>query len=192
MAEYFAIISRDTDKLTRLVKNLLDFSRIEEGRAEYTFEPTDIAQLVGEQVGSFGGGPPGKTITVRLETAGDIPVLLLDRDAVSQALANLLDNAAKFSPAGTEIHVSLTVDGDRVILEVRDRGIGIPADEIGKVFDKFYQARNALRLSVGGTGLGLPLVKHILEAHGGEVRVKSEPGRGSAFSLIFPVPSRGG
>jgi signal transduction histidine kinase len=189
MDQYFSIIAQDTDRLTRLVNNLLDFSKIEEGKKEYDFSDTDIVRIATEQVQSFKkeqvlGGPD-----IRLEIAGDIPNLRADADALSRALANLLSNAVKFTPAGKAIRVGLSSDGENVILEVEDEGIGIHPDEVGKVFEKFFQGRNALDRSARGTGLGLTLVKHAVEAHGGKILVESRLGLGSKFSLIFPIKS---
>ncbi len=112
-----------------------------------------------------------------------------DAEALSRALANLLGNAVKFTPAGKAVRVGLRRDGENVVLDVEDEGIGIHPDEIGKVFEKFFQGRNAHDLSARGTGLGLTLVKHIAEAHGGKVLVESRLGRGSKFTLVLPIGS---
>jgi signal transduction histidine kinase len=190
MDRYFSIISQDTDKLTRLVNNLLDFSKIEEGKREYVLSNTDIVQIATEQVGRFNKEQEPASPAIRLEIAGEIPTLRADADALSRALANLLSNAVKFTPPGKAIRVSLAADGKNVILEVEDEGIGIHPDEVGKVFEKFFQGRNALDQSVKGTGLGLTLVKHIVEAHGGKILIESRPGLGSKFSMVFPIISR--
>jgi signal transduction histidine kinase len=117
----------------------------------------------------------------------NIPHLSVDKEALSQVINNLLDNAVKFSSGNKEIQVHLRKDKEHIVLEVRDKGIGISPDDLDKVFDKFYQGKNALKQTVKGTGLGLTLVKHTVEAHGGRVSVKSKVGEGSAFSLIFPL-----
>jgi len=187
MDQYFSIIAQDTDKLTRLVNNLLDFSKIEEGKKKYDFTDTDIVRIATEHVQGFKdeqalGGPD-----IRLEIAGEIPNIRADADALSRALANLLSNAVKFTPAGKTIRVGLSSNTGSVILEVEDEGIGIHPDEVGKVFEKFFQGRNALAKSTRGTGLGLTLVKHVVEAHGGRILVESRLGLGSKFSLIFPI-----
>jgi signal transduction histidine kinase len=187
MDQYFSIIAQDTDRLTRLVNNLLDFSKIEEGKKEYEFSDMDVVRIATEQVQSFKkeqvlGGPD-----IRLEIAGEIPKIRGDADALSRALANLLSNAVKFTPAGKSIRVGLSSDGENVILEVEDEGIGIHPDEVGKIFEKFFQGRNALSQSTRGTGLGLTLVKHAVEAHGGRILVESRLGLGSKFSLILPI-----
>ena len=118
---------------------------------------------------------------------GELPPLRIDRDILSRSLGNLLDNALKFSPDEKEVEIHVKRDEENVIVQVKDRGIGIPQDEVGKIFDKFYQGRNALRQSVKGTGLGLTLVKHAVEAHGGKISVESKMDQGTTFSLVFPV-----
>lgn len=187
MDRYFGIIAQDTDRLTRLVNNLLDFSKIEEGRKEYVFDETDFSRIAAEQVEAFKKGQVQAGPLICLEVVGEIPVIRADAEALSRALANLLGNAVKFTPAGKDVRVDLRRDGDHIVLEVTDEGIGIHPDEVGKVFEKFFQGRNAHDLSARGTGLGLTLVKHIAEAHGGRVLVESEVGRGSKFTLILPI-----
>jgi signal transduction histidine kinase len=187
MGQYFAIISQDTDRLTRLVNNLLDFSKIEEGKKECVFADTDIARIASEQVEAFKKDQVQEGPAIRLDISGEIPAVRADAEALSRAVANLLGNAMKFTPAGKSVQVGLRRDGEHIFLEVEDEGIGIHPDEIGKVFEKFFQGRNARDLSARGTGLGLTLVKHIAEAHGGRVLVESEVGRGSKFTLVLPI-----
>jgi tetratricopeptide (TPR) repeat protein len=187
MKQYFSLISQNADQLSRLVKNLLDFSKIEEGKIEYSFVLTDIAQLVSRQVQDFAKNDVQKNVRIRALIPDDIPHLYVNGEALSQALNNLLDNAFKFSSADGEVEVRVKKDGDNVVIEVADQGIGIPQDEQGKIFEKFYQARNAVRQSAKGTGLGLTMVKHMAEAHGGRISVKSKFGEGSVFSLTLPI-----
>jgi len=188
--QYFSVISQDTEKLIRLVKNILDFSKIEEGKKEYEFEETDVGQLVAQQLENFRKGELQKDLKTHAQIPKDIPHLFVDRDALSQAIINLLDNASKFSPDKKEIYVSVKKNEENVIIEVDDRGIGIHQDELNKIFDKFYQGKNTLRQIVKGTGLGLTLVKHTVEAHGGRISVESKVGQGSTFSLIFPIKGK--
>lgn len=189
MDQYFSIIAQDTDKLTRLVNNLLDFSRIEEGKKEYMFSDTDIVRIATEQVERFKKEQVEEGPDIRLAITGEIPILRADADALSRALANLLSNAMKFTPPGKAIRVGLSSNGENVVLDVEDEGIGIHPDELGRVFEKFFQGRNALGQSIRGTGLGLTLVKHIVEAHGGSVLVESRLGLGSKFTMVFPIRS---
>lgn len=189
MDQYFAIIARDTDKLTRLVNNLLDFSKIEEGKKEYAFAETDIVRIVSDEVARFRKERVFEGPEISLEISGEIPKLRAAEDAMARAVANLLSNAVKFTPPGKAVRVSLRRDPDNVVLAVEDEGIGIHPDELGKVFEKFFQGRNAIDRSARGTGLGLTLVKHIVEAHGGSVLVESRLGQGSRFSLVLPIRS---
>ena len=187
MRQYFSVISQDTDKLTRLVKNVLDFSRIEEGKKEYDFKETDIASWTKQTVDDYLNDRMQEDIKVRVKVEGELPPLHIDRDALSRSLGNLLDNALKFSPEKKEVEIRVRGDDNNVILQVKDTGIGIPQDELGRIFEKFYQGSNALRQSVKGTGLGLTLVKHAVEAHQGKIEVESKTDQGTTFSLIFPV-----
>jgi len=191
MKHYFSVISQDVDKLIGLVKNILDFSKIEEGKREYDFQDMDIVQLVKEQIHDFKKSEMNKEIEIDAQFQEDIPHLLVDKEVLSQAFNNLLENAVKFSSGKKEIKITIKKDDDNVIIEVSDRGIGIPQDGLDKIFDKFYQGRNALRQTVKGTGLGLTLVKHTVEAHGGRISVQSKVGEGSTFSLILPIKGKG-
>jgi signal transduction histidine kinase len=143
--------------------------------------------LVSHQIQEFRKDELLKDFSIQVHIQEDIPQLSVDIEAFSQALNNLLDNAVKFSPDKKEIQAHLRKDKYNIILEVKDKGIGIPPDELDKIFEKFYQGKNALKQTIKGAGLGLTLVRHMVEAHGGRVSVKSKVGEGSTFSLIFPI-----
>ncbi|MFW6139784.1 MAG: ATP-binding protein [Acidobacteriota bacterium] len=187
MKSYFSVITQDVDRLTRLVRNILDFSKIEEGKKEYEFVETDVAQLVTQNIENFKREEIAKGVKITTRIPKNIPHLEIDEQALSQALNNLLDNAVKFSPDRKEVEVTLKKEGTNVILEVKDRGIGISSNELDKIFDKFYQGRHEVSQSAKGTGLGLTLVKHTVEAHKGRMEVKSRKGEGSTFSIILPI-----
>jgi signal transduction histidine kinase/tetratricopeptide (TPR) repeat protein len=188
---YYAIISKDADKLNSLVRNILDFSKVEEGRKEFVFQETDVAQLVKDEIENFKKEKIYAGIRIDLQISPDIPNLYVDRESFSLALDNLLENSFKFSPERKGILVEVKKDAENVRVDVKDKGMGIPSEEMDKIFDKFYQGKNAAQQSIKGTGLGLALVKHTVEAHGGKVLVESNVGQGSTFSLIFPVRNKG-
>jgi len=191
MNQYFSVIAQDTDKLTKLVTNLLDFSRIEEGKKEYEFVKTDVGPLVVELVEDFQRHETQNDLDIHIQVQEDLPPLDVDREAFCQALQNLLGNAVKFSPGKKDVSVRVGAEGQGVIIEVEDQGIGIPSDEIDKIFERFYQGRSSLLGKVKGTGLGLTLVKHIVDSHGGQVTVRSSVGQGSTFSLVLPATEGG-
>jgi signal transduction histidine kinase len=190
--EYGDHIETESRRLTQLINNILDFSKIESGRKTYRFEPVSVEEVVAETL---------KTCEVRLKQsgfrvdfqapAGRLPTASLDREAISQALLNLLDNAVKYSGAAEEREVVVRVwqKGACVFISVADHGVGIPAEEQKKIFEKFYRVSTGLVHDVKGSGLGLSLVKHIVEAHRGTVEVESAPGRGSTFTISLPADS---
>lgn len=186
---YYSVIAQDTEKLARLVKNVLDFSKIEEGKVAYNFVETDLCHWIIQQVDSFQQNEMAKDIKIHCLLDNDIPLIEIDRDAMSQVVVNLLGNAIKFSPKESEINTILRKTEDSIILAIKDQGIGIPPDEIDKIFDKFYQGSSAQKLTVKGTGLGLTLVRHIVEVHGGKIGVESKVGEGTAFSISLPLKS---
>ncbi len=187
LREYHQILSHDSDRLKRLVKNVLDFTKIEDGKREYRLAKTDLAQLVRQEVGIFEReqGPSGFSIVFEVEE--NLPPVMADEEALGQALHNVLDNAAKFSGPARNIDVEISRGTGNVEISVRDRGVGIPESERKKVFEKFFRGRQASSVSPTGTGLGLTLVRHIMDGHGGDVLIQSHPGKGTRVTLILPV-----
>jgi signal transduction histidine kinase len=190
--EYYRIISEESDKLTHLANNILDFSRIEEGKRKYNIRREDIARVARETVERFKVYTIQETRSVKLQVqpqAGGaaFPMVRVDAGAISQALMNLLTNADKYSPGDKEIVVYLRRDRRRVVIEVVDQGFGIPKRDCKKIFQKFYRSLNEQIGRVEGSGLGLALVKYTVQAHRGKVTVESEEGRGSKFSIVLPI-----
>ena len=185
--EYHDIIVNESRRLTALINNILNFSAIEAGRKEYQFAAGDVTALVRETLDSYQPYLQRNGFTLTTNLAEDLPPIQMDRDALAQALLNLLNNAVKYAGDEKTIHVELAQQNDLVYLAVKDRGIGIPKAEQQKIFEQFYRVGNDLVHNVKGTGLGLALVKHIIEAHRGNVRVESEPGAGSAFIVLLPI-----
>ncbi len=182
---YYQIITRESERLSHLIEKVLDFSRIERGQKEYHMQEGDLAPVVGRAVEVYGQYLRRRGFSVKADLQADVANVLFDPDAVSEALLNLMDNAAKYSGDSKAVAVRLRSQDDEVILEVEDRGIGIPASEREKIFQRFYQGRAGAEK--GSYGLGLFIVKHIMDAHGGRVVCESGNECGSVFRLIFPV-----
>jgi signal transduction histidine kinase len=185
--EYYRIINNESRRLTQLINNILDFSKIEAGRREYQFAETNLAEVIQEVLRSYEYQIIGAGFQLQTEIDNKLPAVSIDRDAMAQALLNLLNNAVKYSPETKRIKVRAFPLSNRVIIEVADSGIGIPRSEQKRIFEKFYRVSNGLVHDTKGSGLGLSIVKHIIEAHGGEISVDSITGKGSRFILAIPV-----
>ena len=185
--EYYSEISRDTENLSHLVGNILDFSKMEEGKKQYNIEETDFKLWLEQTVTDFFSRITHRKYNINTYINETSVLVKIDRDAMKLAVNNLLDNAVKFSPENSEVKVTLEKQGEKLLLKIKDDGIGIPKNEHRSIFEKFYRAKDALHHSITGTGLGLTIVKQIVEAHNGEIGVESEPGKGSRFSIILPI-----
>ena len=185
--EYYRIMRKESERLTALINNILDFSRIEAGRKEYDFRETDLRELVHNTLDSYRYQIEQHGFDYEEKIADDVPPLRLDREAMARSLLNLVNNALKYSQDRKYIGVNLYRDNGSVKLEVVDHGIGIPPQEQCKIFEKFYRVGDPLVHNTKGSGLGLSLVRHIVQAHGGEVSVDSSPGQGSKFTIALPV-----
>ena len=192
--EYFRIIREESERLSALINNILDFSRIEAGRKEYDFKETDLAELVRNTLESYRFQIEQNGFAFEENIAGDIPPVNVDREAIARSLLNLVNNALKYSKDQKYIGVSLYRSNGSIKLEVSDRGIGIAPAEQEKIFEKFYRCGDPLVHNTKGSGLGLSLVRHIAQAHGGNVSVESAPEKGSKFTIALPIraPAREG
>ena len=178
--------ARAADRLTKLVESVLDFGRIEAGARPYALGPHDCAELVEQVVADFRETPQAFGRPVVLRKNGTMPVNA-DDEALTRAVWNLLDNAAKYSTRGSEIAVDLATAGAEARIGVSDRGLGIPPTERHRLFLKFQRGEQARRLGIRGTGIGLAMVDHIVRAHAGRVEVESVPGEGSTFTIVLPL-----
>jgi signal transduction histidine kinase len=187
--EYYSIIRKESERLTALINNILDFSRIEAGRKEYDFKETDLAELVRNTLDSYRFQIEQQGFALEEQIEPNIPKVRVDREAIARALVNLVNNALKYSDNEKFLGVKLYREQSVLKLEVIDRGIGIERHEQSRIFEKFYRTCDPLVHNTKGSGLGLSLVQHITEAHGGEVEVESTPGHGSKFTLSLPLGS---
>jgi signal transduction histidine kinase len=185
--EYYRIIRTESERLTALINNILDFSRIEAGRKEYEFRTTDLAELVSTTLDTYRGQIDEQGFKFEQSIDPNIPPVRVDREAIARSLVNLVNNALKYSDREKFIGVRLYRTDGVLKLEVADHGIGIARSEQSKIFEKFYRAGDPLVHNTKGSGLGLSLVRHIAHAHGGEVEVESTPGKGSKFTLTLPL-----
>ncbi|HEX5071354.1 MAG TPA: HAMP domain-containing sensor histidine kinase [Vicinamibacterales bacterium] len=185
--EYYDALSRDTHRLRRFVESLLDFGRMEAGAATVRLEPTDLSPVVAAVVEEFRADPAAGRHPVALATGAAAPIVRIDRESFGRALWNLLDNAAKYSPPDAPIDVETTIRDAQAIVRVRDRGIGVPVSERQSIFRKFVRGTGQISSGIRGTGVGLAMVDQIVRAHGGEIRLESEVGAGSEFSIVLPV-----
>jgi signal transduction histidine kinase len=186
--EYGNYIETESRRLTQLINNILDFSRIESGRKVYSFEPCDLEDVLAGTLSTFAVRLRDKGFEITYQGPDEpVPEMEVDANAIDRAVANLLDNAVKYSNGDRRIRLELERVGDEARISVSDHGIGIPRDELEKIFERFHRVSTGLVHDVKGTGLGLSLVRHIAEAHGGRVAVESEVGKGSRFTIYLPL-----
>jgi signal transduction histidine kinase len=185
--EYLSIIEGESDRLTRLINNVLDFAKIEKGIKEYNFTEVDLVLLVKDVLRMMQYQLKMHSFKTSESYACIECPILADKDAVIEACMNLISNAIKYSDLRRSLQVSLEIREDIAVLTFRDEGIGIPEEKLTNIFEPYVRVKSIATLHAGGTGLGLAIVKHIMVAHKGQVEVQSRIGEGSAFSLIFPL-----
>jgi signal transduction histidine kinase len=183
--EYLELISRENARLTRLIENFLTFSRLERGKQRFAFQPIDGREVVTRAAAAVADRFNGEQAALHVEIDGPLP-LCGDMDALVTAVINLLDNAWKYRGESKLATLRARVSGGHVLIEVVDQGIGLSPKAARRVFDRFYQADERLSRQHGGCGLGLSIVKGIVEAHGGTAAVTSSPGQGTTFSISLP------
>lgn len=188
--EYLETIVNESQRLTRLLNNVLDFSKIEKGKRIYHPEPASLYEVVKSAARTMEYPLKQQGFQLDISMEEGLPLAQVDRDAMEQALLNLLHNAVKYSGDSKKIGLHLKKKNTHALIQVADQGIGIPPQEKEKIFEKFYRAASPQNERIAGTGLGLALVSHIVEAHGGRLELESEPGKGSTFSIYIPLEKK--
>lgn len=190
-SEYLNTIVNESERLTRLLNNVLDFSKIERGQKVYRLEPTPLAPVVRDAASAMRYPLVRLGFQLHVDVEDGLPPARIDRDAIEQAILNLLGNAMKYSRDRRDIDLHLAAVNGHAVIEVRDHGLGIaPADQ-QRIFERFYRAPVPENGRIPGTGLGLALVDHIVKGHGGHVEVRSSPGEGSTFAIHLPLVGAG-
>jgi len=184
--EFLKIIHEDSNRLAKLIDDLLDLAKIESGKMKMVLVPIDPMPFVHRAISILENTARQKGITIKEDCRGDIPQVKADEVRFSQVLINLIDNAVKYTPENGSVTVKVYTEDGHVRFDIIDTGIGISKDDLSRVFERFYRADKARSREVGSTGLGLSIVKHIVQAHGGDVRVESEVNKGSIFSFSLP------
>ncbi|HEX5891155.1 MAG TPA: HAMP domain-containing sensor histidine kinase [Pyrinomonadaceae bacterium] len=190
--EYYRVMRHESRRLNKLIDNILDFSKIEAGRKTYNFADGDMAEVIENVLASYRYQIVNLGFQIETNIQPDLPPVSIDREAMAQAISNLLDNAIKYSRDVKQLSISTDRRGSDLSVEIADRGIGIPRAEQAKIFEKFYRVGNGLVHDVKGSGLGLSLVKHIIEAHKGTISVESDVGKGSRFTIMLPLARKNG
>ncbi len=185
--EYYRIIHNESDRMSRLINNLLDFANLTHGIEQKYFEKANIAQLVTKALEAYRHEIQKEGYKLNFEANPVIPDSFMDPNAITMAFLNLLDNSVKYSGDLKQIDVRVEQANGYIDLSVADKGVGIPASEQRKIFEKFYRGSDPRVRRIRGSGIGLAITKHVAEMHGGEVLVESEPGKGSAFTLRIPI-----
>jgi signal transduction histidine kinase/tetratricopeptide (TPR) repeat protein len=185
--QYYETITTESERLSRLIENILDFSKVEAGMKEYKFEEVDVAELARDVASRFQEQVAPQGFVINSEISKQMLRVNADREALSRALFNLLDNAVKYSGESRNVFLRAWSDRENVFFEVRDEGIGISKDEQEKVFEKFYRTQIVHNSNIKGSGIGLTVVSHIVKAHGGEVLLESEVGKGTKVTIRIPV-----
>ena len=185
--EFYTIIKEEVDRLSRVVQNLLEMARIESGECRPVKEWGAVQELLQDVLGWCGESLAHHQ--VRLDVPDNLPLVSWDERLMGQVLTNLLENAGRYSPAGTEIALGVALRDHELRIRVQDQGPGIPAEELPRVFDRFFRGRSAGK-DRAGTGMGLSIARGIMEAHGGSLRVESPAGQGAVFTMVLPVETR--
>lgn len=184
--QFLEIIHGESGRLGMLIEDLLDLSKIEKEGYTLSLQPVNVQDVIERSIRSVSGKLKNREMTIQSDCPPDLSVKA-DPERLVQVLVNLLSNAVSYSKPGTPIKVTATASEGVASISVTDRGIGIPAEEQPRLFERFYRVDRARSRDSGGTGLGLSIVKHLVDLHGGTISVESEPGKGSTFTVNIPL-----
>ncbi|MEW6200525.1 MAG: ATP-binding protein, partial [bacterium] len=185
--EYLSIIADETERLTNLVNDMLDLSRIESGKIKISKETVNISEIIDKSIEILAPSAESKNVNIHKIMPPEFPDIFADKNMIQQVIINLVSNSIKYSDTNKDVHISAEKNGRYIKIAVADSGFGIPEKDIQHVFDKFYRVENEKTANIEGTGLGLPMVKYIIEKHGGDITVNSEFGKGSLFAFTLPI-----
>jgi two-component system phosphate regulon sensor histidine kinase PhoR len=185
--DFVSKMNVEVDRLAQMVQEMGDLARIESGEALLKRSPVNIADVVTRAVERLRAQADRAGLQVKLDIASGLPSVSADEGRIEQVLVNLVHNSLKFTPPGGTVRIAAKADGDYLLVSVSDTGVGISADDLPRVFERFYKADRAR--AGGGTGLGLAIAKHVVEAHDGQIWVESVEGRGATFSFTIPLVS---
>ncbi|MBE0572538.1 MAG: HAMP domain-containing histidine kinase [Ignavibacteriaceae bacterium] len=185
--EYYSIISQEANRLSKIVNSILNFSKMEAGKRQYNFVDSYLNDVAENVYHSYKFHLEQKGFTFSIVKDESIPIIKIDEEAISEAIVNLVDNAVKYSDTKKEIIIRTGIENNFSFIEVEDKGIGIPEKDQKKIFDKFFRVSSGNIHNVKGSGIGLSIVKHIVDAHKGKIELSSEVGKGSKFRMLFPM-----
>jgi signal transduction histidine kinase len=191
-SEYFDLIAKENERLSRLIDNFLTFSRMERNKRAFDFAEVDVGDVLRAAADATGERFASPQSRLSVEVQPGLPLIRADRDAIETVILNLLDNAWKYSGDDKSVTLRALSAGGAVLIEVADNGVGLSRRAQRRIFDKFYQVDRTLARKAGGCGLGLAIVKFILDAHGGSISVRSQPGKGSTFTVRLPCATKEG
>ena len=188
--KYYTRILQQSERLSHLIDNILDFSKMEEGQKIFRFERANIIPVVKDMVESFQKHTEDQGFNISLTIPESLPYVVFDKAALEQVMHNLIDNACKYSGDSKSIEIKLLLKGNKIVINISDYGIGIRKEDQDKIFSRFYRAGEELSQTIKGSGIGLTIVKQIVEAHQGEITIESSPGKGSIFSVKLPLSQK--
>jgi two-component system sensor histidine kinase VicK len=178
----------ESDRMTRIVSDLLVLSRLDNKRTQWKVETFDLCRSVSRLIEVMRVDIEAREHTVTFTSEGHIPQITADRERIEQVIVNVISNSVKYTPVGGKIDVSVTSAEEKVSFRVKDNGIGIPEEDLGRIFERFYRVEKSRTSEMGGTGLGLAIVAQVVEDHKGTIRVRSTPGEGTTFAVSLPRP----